>query len=806
MDTLFQDVRYAVRGLRRAPGLVAVAVATVALGIAATTVIFSLLNALLLRPLPLHEPDRLVAVEEIRRGGEIAQRMGQFAFRYDRYLAYREAADPVFSGLAAHLYRNMSLRTEGPARVVSGILASDNYFDVLGIQPAAGRFFSAEDRMAPVAVISHRLWREQFGGEGSVVGNIIHVDSRPLEIVGVAPEGFGGTIVGLGVDVWASLEGYEALAPEGAPEMRPWLLAFGRLRPQMEAEQASAALETVAQQIPTENPATVIETVRVSGLSGVPAFIRAGMSRFMGLLLATAGLVLLIASTNVGGLLLARAAARRREVAIRLALGGGRSRIVRLFLTESVLLFMLAGGAGVLLAVWLTDLLTAIPLPVQAQLDLDLGLDLPVLAFATGLSLVTGFLFGLAPAFQASRPDVVPALKNGEGNRATSRNRLRGAFVVGQLAMALLLLITAGLFGRTLQSAMAVDTGFDAENVVVGRIDLEAHGYDEESGRTFISRLLERLDARPEIETASLALFPPMSGNVERTTAQPAGDGAEIEETSVDYGVVGTGYFETLRVPLIAGRGFTESDRAGATPVTVVNQTLADRFWPGESPLGRQVRVAGDVLDVVGVVADGKYEGYRDEDVAYMYFPFAQNYSGYSTLHARVRGDAGAALGGIREEMAALDPDIALQEAEPLSSTIGFFLFPQRLAGILIGSFGVVGLLLAAIGIYGILAYHVTQRTREIGIRMALGARRPDVVRLVVRGGLTLVAAGVGLGLAGAYAFTRVLRSLLFGVTPTDPLTFTAVPLLLVAVALLASYLPARRATRVDPIVALRYE
>lgn len=810
MDEFLQDLRYAARGLFRAPGFTAASVATLALGIAATTVIFTLINAFLLRPLPVHEPDRLVTVEEIRRGGRVSQQMGQWATPYERYRDIREATGSLFSGLVAQRQGNHSVRIDGPARIVTGVVVSGNYFDVLGIRPAMGRFFSDDEATAPVVVVSHRLWRDQLGSDPGAVGRTIHLDGRPLEVIGVAPPGFGGTLVGLVAEVWAPIEGYEAAAPEAATSSRPWVLTFARLQPGMQASQAAAAVETVARQLPAENPASEFVDVRLTQLSGIPVSLRTPLMGFMAMLMATAGLVLLIASINVGGLLLARATARRREVAVRLAVGSGRGRVVRLFLTESMLLFLVGGAVGVLLAVWLVALLAAIPLPVQVPLVLDLGVDGTVLTFALGLALLTGLVFGLIPALQSSRPDVLPALKDGEGGRGTARSRLRSAFVVVQLAVSLLLLVAAGLFGRTLQNALAVETGFDPDNVVVGRIDLGAHGYAEEGGRAFYDRLLERLESRPEIVAVGMAVYPPMSGNVNRTMVVPMDDGGGRPDSdagiAVDYQMVDEEYFETLRVPLLAGRTFTAADRAGAPPVLIVNQTLAERVWPGQSPLGRRLAMGDEEREVVGVVAAGKYESYRDEDVVFMYFPFGQRYSGTMTVHARARAEPGAAIRAMRLELAALDPDIALEDAEPLSNTMAFFLFPQRMAGGLIGVFGLLGLLLAAIGIYGILAYHVAQRTREIGIRMALGARRPDVVRLVVRGGLTLVSIGLAVGLAAAFAATRLLQSLLYGVTPTDPMTFIGVPLLLVLVALLASYLPARRATRVDPMVALRYE
>ena len=800
-----RELRLAGRSLLRSRVFTLVSIATIALGIGATTTVFSLVNALLLRPLPIAEPGRVVAVQETLRGMRSVS-MGYSAVSYPRYVAYRQASTRIFSGLAAQRYEEMSLRATGQAQVLTGVVASGNYWEVLGVKPALGRFFTGRDEMDQLAVISHHLWRTRFGGDPGVIGRTVHLDSRPLAVVGVAPKEFGGTLVGGVADVWVTL-GAAGIA--GASEAvnsspGPSLVLFGRLRPGVEQERASAALKVAAARVPLEEPDAKVLDVRVEPLTGVPGDMRMPTAAFMGLLLATAGFVLLIAGTNVAGMLLARAVARRREMAIRLAVGATGRVLVRQLMAESVLLFLLGGGAGVLMTVWLTRVLAAVQPPFSTRVAFDLRADPRVLGFALALALLTGVGFGLMPALQASRTDVLTGLKDGGTREGTHRGRFRSGLVVGQLALAMLLMLVAGLFGRTLQRALSADPGFVPEGVAVARVDLEPHGYDRARGEAFQRRLLERVAAAPGVRSAALAGFPPMSGNVRSEALRVPG---KKDEFTVSIDAVDPGYFATLRIPLRAGRVFNAADREGAPPVAVINQTLARRLWPGGSALGRTVRLGdGPPLEVVGVVANGTYERFGERPVPFLYRPTAQSYSPGVSIMARGERGAGAALEAIRRELQGMDANVAPEQAMPLESLVGISLLPQRLAAFFIGGFGVLGLLLACIGIYGVLAYQVGQRTREIGVRVALGARAGDVVRMVLRHGFKITALGAAIGVLLAAAATRLLSSLLYGVSATDPLTFTAVPVLLLAVALAASWLPARRAARVDPMMALRAE
>ncbi len=534
---------------------------------------------------------------------------------------------------------------------------------------------------------------------------------------------------------------------------------------------------------------------------------------FLGVLMAVVGFVLLIACANVAGMTLARSAARRKELAIRLAMGAGRGRIVRQLLTESVLLFLIGGGAGLLLAVWLTDLLMSFKPPTPFSIELDLGLDARVLAFTFFTSLLTGVVFGLAPALQASRPDVLPALKDeGAGSGARRRTRLLNAFVVGQVAVSLVLLVSTGLFLRSLQNARALDPGFEPEGVQTAGFDVRIQGYDEARGQRFFEELSGRVAALPGAQAVSLVRNVTLGGGNMETRIRVEGreppDGRGSFGT--DFNVVTPNYFATLGIPLVRGRDFQASDREGAPLVAVVNETFARRFWPGEDPLGKRFRFReeGEPVEIVGVARDGKYRSLGEDPTSYLYLPFAQNYQTQMTLQVRAAspGEGAGLLAAVRREVAAMDASIPLLDAMPLTDAISTSLLPIRMAATLAGLFGLAGLLLAGVGIFGVVSFSVAQRTREIGIRVALGAQGRDVLGLVIRQGMRLTLVGVAVGLAAAFALTRVMSSLLYGVSATDPLTFAAVAALLAAVALLACYLPARRATKVDPMVALRYE
>jgi predicted permease len=823
METLWQDARYAGRMLGKNPGFIAVVVVTLALGIGANATIFSLVNALLLRPLPAERPEEIVAVYTSDFSGP---RYG--ASSYPDYLDFREKNDAL-EGLVAYTLRPLNLAVRGTNERIFAELVSGNYFSLLGIRPALGRgFLPEEDRTPgrhPVVVLSHGLWTRRFGADASLVGRLITLNGEAFTVVGVAPEGYGGMIRGLGVEAWVPTMMEPKLQPNSrdiVERSNRGFLLLGRLKTGATVEQAQARFNVIARQLHQAFPqawtdvrdqrraVTVLPEYQARIFPGA----RGPVLGFLALLMVVAGLVLLVACANVANLLLSRAAARRREMAIRLSLGAGRGRLIRQLLTESILLALVAGSAGTLLALWGTDLLTAFQPPVPIPVQLSLSLDGRVLAFALLLSLLTGVLFGLAPALGASRPDLVQSLKDdASGSGGASRSRLRRAFVVAQVSLSLLLLIGSGLFLRSLRNASTLDPGFDAENLLLLSMDLEPQGYTRETGPAFYQRLLERARAVPGVEAATLATELPlglgasrMGLTIEGYTRQPG------EDAEVHGAFVGPGYFETLRIPLLRGRGFTDQDRQSAPGVAAVNEAFAQRYWPGQDALGKRLQLGVGVTpedpawEVVGVVKTGKYVTLGEEPRPFFYMPVLQVYRPSATLLVRAAGGPARALPAVRTAVQELDRSLPLFDVKTMEQHLGTTLLPARLAGAVLGLFGGVALLLAAVGIYGVMAYAVAQRTREIGIRMALGARPADVLRLVIAQGMGLTLVGMAIGLAAAFGVTRFLASLLYGLSPTDPVTFLGVSLLLAGAAFLACYLPARRAMRVDPAIALRYE
>ncbi|HLU38256.1 MAG TPA: ABC transporter permease [Planctomycetota bacterium] len=820
MDTLLRDLRYGARVLLRSPGFTLAAVLTLALGIGANTTIFSLVNAVLLRPPPhVQEPERLVSVYTSDFSGPRLR-----ASSYPDYLEIR-ALDDVFEGVIAYTPRALSLNDGTGSEVVFGEMVTGNYFDVLGIQAAHGRTFLPEESATrgthAVAVISHGLWQSRFGGDPQVVGGTVRLNGYPFTVIGVAPAGFQGSLRGLRSDVWVTWMMNRQLGAGGLDIDRRGdrgLLVTARLRPGATIEQARARLDLLALALRAAYPDAWTD-IRGRGrlLTALPErdarlfpMVRGPVLGLMGLLMAVVALVLLIGCANVANLLLARAAGRRREVAARLALGAGRWRLVRQLLTESVLLAALGGAAGVFLALWATDLLMRFDPPLPVPVDLDLGIDGTVLGFGLAVTMLTGIVFGLVPALRATRLDLVSALKNEQpaAGRGLRRIALRDALVVGQIAACVVLLAVAGLFVRGLQHAHTADPGFDTSNMLLLDLPVAIQGYDEARARGFYDQLAARLEALPGVRAVTLADNVPLG--LDRQRRFIAVEGYEPrpgEDMEFDFNIVGVRYFETMGIPLVRGRASTAEDRAGSLPVVVVNETFARRFWPGEDALGKRIRYDGErFAEVVGVARDGKYRSLTEEPRPYVWIPFAQQYRADMTVHIRTAGDPLALAAAVRAQVRALDPDLPITGLKALEEHFGLALLPQRAGASLLGSFGVLGLLLAAVGLYGVVAYGVGQRTREIGIRMALGARTDDVTRLVVRQGAALGATGLAIGVALAAGAARLITGLLYGVRPLDPVTFAAVALVLGGTVLAASWLPARRAARVDPMAALRGE
>ncbi len=835
METLLKDLRYGVRMLLKRPGFTAIAVLTLALGIGANTAIFSLVNATLIRRLPVVEPEHLVSVFSGAPGS---------VFSYPNYVELRDY-NQVFDGLIAWGGITTSFNSDGQtdgADLVTGAIVTGNYFDVLGVRANVGRVISSDDDKTPgahpVAVISHGLWQSRFGGNPNITGQQILLNGQSFTIIGVTPPEFGGAQPGVTRDIYVPMMMQAVMRPPRAGysgEMNPdllnvrgnsWLSTVGRLKPGVTQEQAQAALTAIVEQqeqtAPDPNRRRSILLIPVN--DGDPTQ-RGQMISVATLLMSVVGAVLLIACANVANLLLARASARRKEIAVRLALGASRGRLIRQLLTESIILSLLGGAAGLLIAWWAIDGLKAMPPPPGAlPITPDFAMDTRVLFFSLALSLLTGIIFGLAPAWRASRPDLVPALKDEALalDERTRRLSLRNLLVVAQVALSLVLLIAAGLFLRSFQQAQAIRPGFDAEKLLIAPLNINLLRYTRAQGREFYRQVIERVESLPGVESASLARIVALSGggSVRGFTLQgQEGQGSQFRNegggvtvntrNSVSSNVVSLKYFQTMGIASRSGRTFTAQDTEDKPAVVIVNEAFERMHYDGADAVGRRLSFSGAQgpwAEIVGVVRDSKYLTLGEEPVPCVYLPLTQNHETGVSLHVRATVDPSSLIAAVRNEVQSLEKNLPVANVRPMIEIIGSSLYAARMGAMLLGVFGALALLLAAIGLYGVMSYVVSRRTRELGIRLALGAQSSDVFKLVLREGMTLVAIGVGLGLAAAMVVTRLLASFLYGISATDGVTFASIPLILALVALVACYLPARRAMKVDPMVALRYE
>jgi predicted permease len=822
---LWQDLRFGARMLRKQPGFTLIAVLTLALGIGANTAIFSLANALLLRSLPVPQPEQLVT---IGRGEGLGEPLS-----YPDFAALRERNE-VLSGLAASHFAGVSFGNGSRSEMLRGELVSSDYFDVLGVRPLLGRGFAPEEERSPqtVVILSHALWQSRFSSDTSIVGKTITLHRQAYMVIGVAPAGFNGMTEMFRTDLWLPLR----MLPQAHPMFRDSLAnrhdqifaAIGRLKSEVSLTQAQTALEAINRQLELAEPPPAARqrdpnedrSLKLDHPQGVnlPHF-RRRIQMATALLFVVVGIVLLIACANVANLLLARSTVRRKEIAVRLALGASRWRLLRQLLTESALLGLLGAGAGLLLALWLNRVLMMLkpPLPESWGLRLDLQLDANVLGFTLLLALAVSLLFGLLPALAASKPDVVQALKDEtgvQGRRGFFRRfHLRNVLVVGQLAVSLVLLITAGLFIRSLQQMQRVDPGFQTENRLALSFNLEQEGYDESRGREFSRQLLERARALPGVQAAELTNFLPLGfmALAEPITFEGRPTPPASELTYAASQIVGAEYFRTLGTPLVRGRAFTPQDTANAPAVAIINETLARRFYPNVDPLGQRVRIGNPASnppprEIIGIVKDTAIRSIGEEPALVTYRPLAQQPSSFQTLVVHAAGNPKALLPALRREVQMLDENLPVQEIKTVEEIVAFSFWPMRMGAGLVGAFGLLGLLLASVGLYGVMSYAVAARTREIGVRMALGADAKDVLALIVKHGLTLSLLGVSLGVLLALAATRLLQRLLFGIVASDPVTFISVALLLTIIALVACWIPARRATKVDPMIALRHD
>lgn len=814
MGNLLQDVRYAIRMLWKSRVYTLIAVATLALGIGANTTIFSWIDSTLLNPVPgLKAPDQVVALSL----GKSLQ--NPFPFSYPDYVAMRDGQQS-FSGITAFSTQAMSLTGNGKPQRVWGMVASANYFDVLGVRPAMGRgFLPQEDQTpsgAPVVVISDRLWRTHFGADPRVIGRTIAINRHSYTIVGVTPPVFQGSQTGIRSDLWIPMMMQSDVMPQGNllnDHHYFWANLLGRLKSGVSIAQAqqemTARIQRVAKDYPEEHKGH--DTVSIYPLWRAPFSANQFFSLLLPMLMAIAGLVLLLACANVANLMLVRSIARRREIAIRLSLGASRWRLVRQLMVESMVLALTGGAIAMLITFWTGGLMGRFIPPMDFPVALDVHIDKGVLFAAFVISVITGLIFGILPAVRASGEAPVAVLKEETGSSSGGRGkaRLASGLVVAQVALSLLLLICAGLFIRSFASAQTIDPGFDPRGVLLTSYDLFQSGYTPDSGAQFDRQVIAKLQSLPGVISVALANRVPLTLGGGSTSVNPEGYVQRPNESmETQDAIISPGFLKTLQNPLASGRTFTDEDTRQSQRVCMINEYFAQRYWPNQEPLGKKVHsdLTNEWFTVVGVVRNSKVNNINEAPTPFIYLPLYQVYNAAMVLYVRVAGNPIGYSSSVANAIHQLNPDLVLYDVTTLQEREQLASFVQRLAGTFVGAFGLLSLVLAAVGIYGVTSYTTRQRTHEIGIRMALGATGEDVLKLVLGRALRLTLIGIALGLVAAFAVTRFLSSELLGVTSTDAVTFSSVALLLCAVTLVACYIPARRAMRVDPMRALRHE
>jgi predicted permease len=823
LEDVRQDLRYATRTLRKQPTVSLAAILTLALGIGVNTAFFTAVNATLLQRLPVPDRNRLVYVQREKNRG---------VFPYPMYTALRDGTQ-MFDGMAAWSGFAASLNDGGGADRTVGYLVTGNFFDVLGLAPIRGRLLSPSDDVTPgghpVVVISHELWQTRFAGRPDIIDQQIRLNRNVFTVVGITPAGFPGPRVGTVRHLYVPMMMAPVLRPpsDRLQSTASWLFLLGRLRPDRTTMQARAEAESLGTtHARALNPATTPERMPVVPIDDDNSESRQRLRAAAFLLGGVVAAVLLIACANIASLLLARATARRRELAVRLAVGASRARLVRQLLTESVLLSLVGGMVALGLAWSLVQAFQASPPPAGAlPVAVDLAIDRRVLLFSIVLSLITGLVFGIAPALKASRPGLAPALKgaSSEGNDGERRYDVQKLLVLGEVALAVLLLIPAGLFVRSLQAAHAIDTGFDAEKLVSAPLEVNLLRYSNEQGREFYRTIVERAEQLPGVESAAIAHLAIVTGAgrvmglmVEGRPEYPdefvfmQGPGVVTSDpTRINANVVGPGFFRTLGIPLVSGRDFDARDVEGRPPVAIINETAVRIHFRGGNALGARVSFngrQGPWREIVGVVGDSTYAELGDASLPVAYLPVGQNHESSMTLYVRGSVPPASLISNLRREIQELEPNLPVAGIATMTNTIGTSLYTARMGALLFAGFGGLALVLAAIGIYSVLSFSIARRTREMGIRLALGAASRQVFLLVVRDGMTPVGVGTVLGLLGGFAAARSLASFLYGVPTADPATFAGAATLLIAIALGACIVPARRAMRVNPITALRYD
>ncbi len=846
LDTLVQDVRFGARTIYRYPGFAASIVLTLALGIGANTAIFSLMDAVLLRLLPVSSPEELYAFGSRLGAGTMQvdrpEERDTVFFSYPDYEAIRDHNE-VFSGLTAmssfpvnaYVSSELSPGEEGIEQA-EAFLVTGNFFSVLGVPAVEGRTFTAEEDRSPgahpVAVISYAFWSRKFGRNLAVIGSVLRMNGTDYTVVGVTPPEFLGTWVGFSTDVWVPMMMQAELMRETSRDWEDsrlsessvlWLRVVGRMKPGVTEAQAGERVTDLFRQVLRDEAGSAIapeveaqiaqKTIELAPFGKGFSFLRARYERPLILLAVVVGLVLVIACANVGNLFMARAAERHREVALRLAVGSSRTRMLRQLLTESLMLSLLGGAVGLILASWAIDLLLVLISSRGTAVPIEASLNGSVLLFTLGVACVSAVLFGLAPAFHMARVDLNASLKN-QGAVADPKQQswnLRRILVVSQVAVSLVLLIGAGLFLRSLETLRNVDVGFPADEVLQVEIDPQGAGYREEQLPGLYRELVDRIAAIPEVRSASMSLFPLFSGRQWRSEIVVDGFEAQSDsDTSIQGSMVTPGYFETVGIPFLAGLTFDWSDGEGASPVAIVNETMARHFFPKESPIGRTFRLDDDAstpsITIVGLVKDIVYEDFWDETPRLVYFPVLQNMYAVTSIEVRAAGDPAAVAPQVRQAIRDVSTTLPILDVMTAGEQADRSLRQENLLSKLTGFFGLLALLLAAIGLYGVMAHGVVQRTNEIGIRMALGAARSHVLWMVVKDAMWMLLLGVAIGVGVSLAGSRLVVSLLYELSGTDPVTILGAIGFLAVIAVLAGYLPARRASHMDPLRALRYE
>ncbi|HXZ13232.1 MAG TPA: ABC transporter permease [Candidatus Sulfotelmatobacter sp.] len=814
MSTLWQDIRYSLRMIAKAPGYAAVAILTLGLGIGANTTIFSWISATLLNPIPgLTDPNAVVSLS-LGRGSD-----NPFPMTYPDLVAIRDGQQS-FTGIMGCGFTPLSLTGKGKPERIWGSVVTANYFDVLGVRPILGRtFLPAEDEKpggAPVAVVSYRFWQTHLGANPDVIGQTIELNQRPFTVVGVAPAVFQGSQTGIRNELWVPMSMVADVMPRGDllhDHHYFWIAVFGRLKsgvkPEQAQEEMTVLLKHEVKNFPEEHRGH--DVISVTPLWRSPFGANMFFSLLLPMLMSIAGLVLLLACANVANLMLVRSVARRRELAIRMSLGASRWRLVRQLLIESVVLAIAGGVLAFVITFWTSGTFMKFVPAGDFPFSLPIGADRTVLLATFLISVLTGVIFGTLPALRSSGDAPVNVLKEDSGSASGGlrKARLTSGLVVAQIALSLLLLICAGLFIRSFQNAQQINPGFNPHNIFVASFDLFTAGYSDEKGAEFDRLLTSRLEALPGVQSVALTTRIPLGFGGGSSALKIEGYVPQQNESmETQVGMITPNYFQTVQLPLVQGRDFTLQDDMKAQRVAIVNETFVNRYWPGQVGLGKQVNsdLTHEWFTVVGIARDSKVNQPNEKPTPFIYLPQYQVYRPTLTVLARTTGDPLAEGRSIERAIHDLNSDLVIYDVTTLESREEIASFPQRIAGTFVGAFGLLALVLAAVGIYGVTSYTTRQRTHEIGIRMALGASKQDVLRMVLSRGMFLTALGILIGLAAAFGLTRFLSSQLMGVTSTDALTFSGVALLLVAVALVACLIPALRAMRVDPLVALRYE